>query len=140
MQNRLRHLLTIWRGVSRRDAMTSLASPVAARSTIFARITSRYGDVYRRARAASASRSASVNWTRYGLVLGMRTDQGAEDRHGDQQLAPVTVSAGVAAAPEHGSTATDLLRAADNALYAAKQGGRDRVVVYQATQPSFGQP
>jgi hypothetical protein len=34
-------------------------------------MTSRYGDVYRRALARSVSRSASVNWTRYGLVLGM---------------------------------------------------------------------
>jgi diguanylate cyclase (GGDEF)-like protein len=61
-------------------------------------------------------------------------------RHGDQRLAPIAVSAGVAAVPEHGSTASDLLRAADNALYAAKQAGRDRVVVYQATQSSFSQP
>ena len=71
MQNRLRHLLTIWRGVSKRAAMTSFARPWAANSTIFARMTSRYGDVYRRARTESASRSASVNWTRYGLILGM---------------------------------------------------------------------
>jgi diguanylate cyclase (GGDEF)-like protein/PAS domain S-box-containing protein len=55
-------------------------------------------------------------------------------RHGDQLVGTITVSAGVASAPEHGSTAADLVRAADNALYAAKQAGRDRVVVYQAKQ------
>jgi diguanylate cyclase (GGDEF)-like protein/PAS domain S-box-containing protein len=53
-------------------------------------------------------------------------------RHGDQLLGTIAVSAGVAVAPEHGSTAAELLRAADGALYAAKQAGRDRVAVYQA--------
>jgi diguanylate cyclase (GGDEF)-like protein len=41
---------------------------------------------------------------------------------------PLTISFGVAEAPLHGSTADDLLRAADNGLYAAKAGGRDRTV------------
>jgi diguanylate cyclase (GGDEF)-like protein/PAS domain S-box-containing protein len=41
---------------------------------------------------------------------------------------PITVSAGVASFPEHGATADELLRAADAALYVAKQQGRDRVV------------
>ena len=38
---------------------------------------------------------------------------------------PVTVSIGVAVFPDHGATPVDLLRAADDALYAAKREGRD---------------
>jgi diguanylate cyclase (GGDEF)-like protein/PAS domain S-box-containing protein len=53
-------------------------------------------------------------------------------RHGEQLLDTMTVSAGIAGAWEHGSTASELLRAADEALYAAKQAGRDRAIVYQA--------
>jgi diguanylate cyclase (GGDEF)-like protein len=39
----------------------------------------------------------------------------------------VTVSVGAAAFPEHGKTRDELVRAADSALYAAKQAGRNRV-------------
>ncbi|HEY3122931.1 MAG TPA: GGDEF domain-containing protein [Thermoanaerobaculia bacterium] len=55
-----------------------------------------------------------------------------EIRYGDQSLGSMTLSAGVAALPEHGSTAPELLRAADDAMYAAKQAGRDRVMVSEA--------
>jgi diguanylate cyclase (GGDEF)-like protein len=41
----------------------------------------------------------------------------------------VTISAGVAAFPDHGSTRDDLVRAADKGLYAAKQEGRNRICV-----------
>src|SRR5439155_3918316 len=53
--------------------MTSLAKPWAARSTILARMTSRYGDVYLRALSASSLRSAPVNSTTYGLRRGIGT-------------------------------------------------------------------
>ena len=39
----------------------------------------------------------------------------------------VTISAGVAALPDHGTTRDDLVRAADTGLYAAKQAGRNQV-------------
>ena len=41
----------------------------------------------------------------------------------------ITVSAGVATAPEHGRDATELLKSVDNALYKAKANGRNRVEV-----------
>src|ERR1700733_3943195 len=39
----------------------------------------------------------------------------------------VTISAGVAAFPEHGTTRDELVRAADNGLYCAKQDGRNKI-------------
>jgi len=46
-----------------------------------------------------------------------------------QSLQGITLSLGVAIYPEHGRNMDSLLRAADAALYRAKQEGRDRVVV-----------
>jgi diguanylate cyclase (GGDEF)-like protein len=45
-----------------------------------------------------------------------------------QVLGMVTMSMGVASYPEHGLKIEDMLRAADTALYKAKQEGRDRVI------------
>jgi diguanylate cyclase (GGDEF)-like protein len=39
----------------------------------------------------------------------------------------VTISAGVATCPDHGTTREELVRAADAGLYAAKQSGRNCV-------------
>ncbi len=44
-------------------------------------------------------------------------------------IGPIALSIGAAVYPEHGTSPEDLLRAADAALYRAKQDGRDRVVL-----------
>jgi len=54
--------------------------------------------------------------------------------HGEQLLGALTVSAGVAQADDHVSNPSELLRAADEALYAAKNAGRDRLVIYRAKE------
>ncbi len=51
-------------------------------------------------------------------------------------LGRVTVSIGVAAYPEHGQTPDELLRNADNALYLAKNCGRDRVMIAETLHPT----
>ena len=50
-------------------------------------------------------------------------------RYGEKSLPRITISVGVALAPVHGTMATDLMRVADDALYAAKAAGRNRVVL-----------
>lgn len=47
----------------------------------------------------------------------------------DRLYPTATMSAGVAAYPEHGTSAAQLILAADSAMYLAKAQGRDRVVV-----------
>ncbi len=63
--------------------------------------------------------------------------KGLQPSHnGGQMMDTITLSAGIACMPEHGTTENGLLRAADEALYAAKKTGRDRIVIYEA-KPLF---
>ncbi|MBP8047134.1 MAG: diguanylate cyclase [Anaerolineales bacterium] len=56
---------------------------------------------------------------------------------GQQSLETITLSAGIAYMPDHGTTEIDLMKAADEAMYRAKQEGRNRVVVYQKPSQSM---
>jgi diguanylate cyclase (GGDEF)-like protein len=55
---------------------------------------------------------------------------------------PVTISAGVATFPDHGTTRDELVKSSDAGLYAAKQGGRNRVLLgptfYKASAHASG--
>jgi len=51
---------------------------------------------------------------------------------------PVTFSAGVADLPRHGRSRDELVHAADAAMYAAKQAGRNRVLVASEAQSGLG--
>jgi len=47
----------------------------------------------------------------------------------NQSLGTVTVSIGIATFPDHGVTATEVLKVADQCLYQSKKSGRDAVTL-----------
>jgi len=55
--------------------------------------------------------------------------RGLEVTYRHQAIGPITISIGVASYPQHGFSAGKLLAAADKAMYAAKNAGRDCVMV-----------
>jgi diguanylate cyclase (GGDEF)-like protein len=60
--------------------------------------------------------------------------KGLQIHYGEKTFEMITLSAGIAQTPEHGTSASELLQAADEALYAAKQDGGDRSVIYQSSR------
>jgi diguanylate cyclase (GGDEF)-like protein len=66
-------------------------------------------------------------------IVGEKIRTGIESYnflHGEKQpMGRLTISGGVAAYPDSGSTSTEVLQRADEALYQAKNGGRNRIVV-----------
>ena len=63
-------------------------------------------------------------------VIAERLRHDVRDAFAPDQVA-LTVSFGVAAYPRHGTTGDQLLMAADQALYVAKELGRDRTAIYR---------
>jgi len=53
--------------------------------------------------------------------------------YGEKALDTVTLSAGIVQTPENGASASELLRMADEAMYTAKQEGRDRIAIQEAS-------
>jgi len=71
--------------------------------------------------------------TKLGYQIAERIRQSIESLPfdtGNGQTIPITVSIGVASYPLHARSETSLILAADNALYAAKEGGRNRVCTH----------
>ena len=58
--------------------------------------------------------------------------------HEGRSIGPITLSIGVAMIPDNARDGQSALKAADEALYRAKQGGRNRVVVAEAAPAESG--
>jgi diguanylate cyclase (GGDEF)-like protein len=67
------------------------------------------------------------------IVVAERLRQRIEARHHDGVREAVTVSIGLAAYPDDVSSSIDLIRAADQALYASKHQGRNRIMHYNGS-------
>jgi diguanylate cyclase (GGDEF)-like protein/putative nucleotidyltransferase with HDIG domain len=65
-----------------------------------------------------------------GFVIAERLRHAARDVYSTEPV-ELTVSFGVASYPRHGTTGDQLLVAADQALYVAKELGRDRTALYR---------
>ncbi len=72
--------------------------------------------------------------------VGERCRQAVHELPIDQIIpaakAPQTVSIGVAIFPQHGRSLDELVASADKALYEAKDGGRNRVVLFNESPPA----
>jgi diguanylate cyclase (GGDEF)-like protein len=77
---------------------------------------------------------ASLETTRQRAEKLRQGVQRLEVEYLGRSLGTITVSVGVAVFPEHGSSMDEVIRAADAALYRAKQEGRNRVVAAESPE------
>jgi len=56
-----------------------------------------------------------------------------------EEIFRITVSIGISCFPKNGITADELINAADKALYKAKESGRNKVIVYNGTEPQLSE-
>jgi len=99
---------------------------------------------YLRQRTRSSDIVCRFGGEEFALVLSPTAKQGARERaeqiragmaemvltHAGRNLGTVTISLGLALFPEHASDPAALVKCADLALYQAKRGGRNRVVMF----------
>ncbi len=72
---------------------------------------------------------APGTWSADAVILGDRIQRAIADQVEQPLGRPITVSIGIAGVPEHGTDSLAVLERADQALYAAKFGGRNRVEI-----------
>jgi diguanylate cyclase (GGDEF)-like protein len=65
------------------------------------------------------------------VIVANKINEAIKARPISESEVIVTVSSGVAVFPDHGTTAGELVKHADQALYAAKAAGRDRTIVFR---------
>ncbi len=80
---------------------------------------------------------SSLDDTRQRVQQILDLAKGLRIAHGDQLLESLTISAGVVVAHEHDFDESEILRAADEALFAAKQAGRGLVMTDLAESVDF---
>lgn len=90
-------------------------------------ITARYGGEEFMAILYNTDKKAAITRSEYVRKLVSELDI----KHGAKSTA-LTISAGIAMYPEHGIDMDTLFKAADDALYQAKNSGRNKTVMYQA--------
>ena len=103
------------------------------------RVLARVGDTIR-ATARESDASARIGGEEFAILLPDTDEQGAYlaaerlraavQRACANQPGSLTISVGVATFPQHGREGDSLMRAADAAVYMAKQLGRDRTVLF----------
>ncbi len=86
--------------------------------------------------AAAAERLRYTVETKGAVTLAERIRKMIEIS--SKEVPPVTVSIGVSSYPEHGVELEGLIRAADDALYHAKQSGKNCVMVAEDSSPGEG--
>ncbi len=72
---------------------------------------------------------ASRNATRQRAEVLRQAVRDVRLEYGGQPVGTITISVGIGMYPQHGAHGDELLRSADEALYRAKQAGRDAVVM-----------
>ncbi|MEO8741791.1 MAG: GGDEF domain-containing protein, partial [Lysobacteraceae bacterium] len=105
------------------DAVLAQFAEVLKRATRSEDIACRYGG--EEFTIVLQEADESIARERAELIRTMTSEMSVS--HRQEQLEHVTVSIGYAVFPRDGTTADDLLRRADTALYAAKRSGRNRV-------------
>ena len=107
------------------EVLRHVASLLAGQVRTVDRVARYGGEEFALMMVETNARNATENIQRLGVLL-------AETPcviTGSELTIEVTLSAGVAASPDDATSATDLVAAADRALYAAKKGGRNRIVL-----------